>query len=69
MVTLVQFPNIKTAAFGFVVVIDGILVKVVDDAECQEEAAASSNGVVVLTPEKATIAPVAVEELDVTAKV
>ena len=68
-VTLVQFPNIKTAALGFAVVIDGMFDKVVDNAVYHEVAAVTSKGVVVLTPEKATMAPVAADEPVVTVKV
>ena len=68
-VTLVQFPNIKTAALLFAVVIDGMADKEVDVAVYHEVGAVISKGVVLSTPEKATIAPVAADELAVTAKV
>ena len=68
-VTLGQFPNIKTAALGFVVVSEGMADKVADVAVYHEVAAVTSKGVVVLTPEKATMAPVAADEPVVTVKV
>jgi hypothetical protein len=68
-VTLGQFPNIKTAALGFAVVIDGMADKVVDVAVYHKVAAVTSKGVVVLTPEKATMAPVDADEPVVTVKV
>ena len=66
--TLVQLPNIITAALGLAVVIDGIDDNDVDVAVYQEVAAVTSKGVVVLTPEKATIAPVEAVEEPVVAK-
>lgn len=58
-VILEQLPNKITAAPGVTVVIEGTLEMEVDVAVYQEVAVVTSNGFVVLTPEKATITPVA----------
>jgi hypothetical protein len=50
------------------VVIDGMLVMVVAEVTVHDEGVVTSNGVVVFTPENATIAPVVAVELEVTLK-
>ena len=72
-VTLETLPNITNALLLVAVVTDGICDMVDDEAAYQfsgnEASAKLSNGVALLTPEKATIAPVDAPEPDVTAKV
>jgi hypothetical protein len=58
----------RIAAPLFTVVIEGILESVVDVAVYQLDGLVTSNGVVLSTPEKATIAPVVSEDPEVTEK-
>jgi hypothetical protein len=71
LVTLETFPNITSALLLLAVVTDGICDIVADVAVYQvsgnDASAKLSNGVVLFTPEKATIAPVEAVEVDVTA--
>ena len=68
-VTLEQLPNIIIAAFEFAVVMDGIFESDVDVAVYHDVAVVTSKGVVVFTPEKATIAPATAVEPVVTVNV
>jgi hypothetical protein len=68
-VILELFPNTTTAALAVTVVIEGMFDMDVDVAVYQDVGLVTSKGLVLLTPEKATIEPVAAEEVEVTAKV
>jgi hypothetical protein len=73
LVTLETLPNITNALLLVAVVTDGICDMVCEEAVYQlkgnDASAKLSNGVVLFTPENATIAPVEAVEPEVTAKV
>jgi hypothetical protein len=69
VVILEQLPKIKTAVFDVWVVIEGIPEVVVVLSVYQLEGFDTSKGFDTSTPEKATIAPAAAEELAVTVNV
>ena len=69
MVNRDAFPNNTTAALLVVVVKDEILVKDALETVFHAVGNVTSNGLVLLTPENATIAPVAAPEEAVTVKV
>jgi hypothetical protein len=64
-----MLPNIKTAVLLVTVVIDGKLVKLALEIVVHAVGVETSNGLLLLTPEKATIAPVAAVDDAVTPKV
>ena len=61
-----QFPNTTTAAFAVTVVIEGMLDITWFEVVVHDVGLVTSKGVLLLTPEKATIEPVAAEEEPVT---
>jgi hypothetical protein len=67
-VILEQFPKIKTAVFAVWVIIAGMAEIVVALSVYQLDGSDKLKGLLLSTPEKATIAPAAAVELDVTVK-